>query len=108
MAKKIEATLVGMNYRLTLKTIEQIEQELPVRCQLEREPKNPHDENAIKVLLKFGNWKNLHLGYIAKETAKVIAPAMDAGTFRNKDAWLITVDIDAGRGEMLLRRKPKG
>ncbi|MBV9402769.1 MAG: DEAD/DEAH box helicase, partial [Candidatus Eremiobacteraeota bacterium] len=41
---------------------------------LERQPDNPHDHNAIAIL--FGN---LQLGFISREHAVHLAPAMDAG-----------------------------
>lgn len=43
--------------------------------QLLREPNNPYDSNAIRVCLKTGET----LGYLAKESAAVIAKEMDAG-----------------------------
>lgn len=43
---------------------------------LEREPFNPHDPNAIKVL---DPDTNEHLGYVAKEHAVEIAALMDQG-----------------------------
>lgn len=44
------------------------------RLDLEREPDNPHDSNAIKVKRAI-----YHLGYIPKEVAKELAPRMDEG-----------------------------
>jgi hypothetical protein len=41
---------------------------------LEREPTNKEDPNAIKVLHERG-----HLGYIGRELAAELAPAMDRG-----------------------------
>ncbi|MBV8689991.1 MAG: HIRAN domain-containing protein, partial [Candidatus Eremiobacteraeota bacterium] len=41
---------------------------------LERQPDNEHDPNAIAIL--FGN---LHLGYVAREHAVHLAPAIDSG-----------------------------
>ncbi|WP_277680046.1 HIRAN domain-containing protein, partial [Gracilibacillus dipsosauri] len=39
---------------------------------LEKEPDNPHDPNAIKVMLNDAHGKKYHVGYIAKEqTAEV-------------------------------------
>jgi len=42
---------------------------------LEREPKNPHDSNAILVLSD----DDCELGYVPREEALAIAPLMDAG-----------------------------
>lgn len=41
---------------------------------LEREPYNPHDENAIKVI-----YSDHHIGYIARDSASFIAAYMDEG-----------------------------
>jgi len=41
---------------------------------LEREPNNPQDPNAIKVL-----HEGRHLGYIGREQAAGLAPALDRG-----------------------------
>jgi hypothetical protein len=50
------------------------------KFELEREPDNEYDPNAIKVLLpvRQGQFK-LELGYIPKEMAARIAPEMDSG-----------------------------
>lgn len=45
-----------------------------VRLRLEREPTNPRDKNAIKVI-----YYGFHFGYIEKDVAMTIAPLMDAG-----------------------------
>lgn len=50
------------------------ELELGCRLTLEREPNNPKDRNAIMVL-----HEGRHLGYVGKEKAARLAPAMDAG-----------------------------
>lgn len=44
---------------------------------LQREPSNPYDENAIKVLSPDPD--AIHIGYVAKEIAAEIAPVMDSG-----------------------------
>jgi len=49
---------------------------------LEREPSNPHDRYAIKVIYEEvldTLTGRIHIGYIAKEKACRIAPYMDAG-----------------------------
>lgn len=43
------------------------------KVKLVREPSNPHDENAIAVMVQ-GN----HIGYVAKEIAALAASEMDA------------------------------
>lgn len=50
--------------------------ELKVNAELtlEREPSNPRDKNAIKVI-----FKGFHLGYVQKEVAVTLAKTMDVG-----------------------------
>ena len=46
----------------------------PVELQLEREPQNPHDEFAIKVM-----YQDEHIGYIERGQAAFISPRIDDG-----------------------------
>ncbi len=46
----------------------------PVELQLEREPQNPYDEFAIKVL-----YQGEHIGYVERGQAAFISPQIDAG-----------------------------
>lgn len=59
--------LVGMSHRKSYKALMNIPENHPVL--LMREPGNPHDPNAIMVLL--------HVGYVAKEHAAQITPYLD-------------------------------
>jgi len=60
---------------------------------LERQPENPHDPNAIAVF--FGN---LQLGYIRKEHAVHIAPAIDSGVAYRSYVSLLTGGGERNRG----------
>ena len=46
---------------------------------LEREPDNSYDANAIKVLSPAHEGEAAFLGYVAREIAESLAPAMDSG-----------------------------
>jgi hypothetical protein len=46
------------------------------KLKVEAEPNNPYDSNAIKVLSKLGN----QIGYLNKEMAETIKPALDNQT----------------------------
>lgn len=106
--KQIEVSVVGLNYRATVSTLKKLASEVPVQCALEREPENEHDENAIKVVITEKPWRRphggFHIGYVKRETAAAIAPALDAGTFPFNRAWLMSVDPETGRGEMSLEK----
>lgn len=111
MAKpNLDLEVVGMNYRLTVPTIEKLADDIPLHCTLEREPENPHDENAIKVLVTEKPWRKkhdegMHVGYIARATASVIAVSMDADEWPYNEAWLTEIDTDTGTGTLLLSVK---
>lgn len=62
------------------------------RITLLREPNNPADPNAIKVMCH--TKKCYPIGYIPKKTARRLAPIMDAGSYVYVDA----VDISGGNG----------
>jgi hypothetical protein len=108
MADRMELEVVGMNYRVTPGTLMKIKRETPLRCVLEREPANVHDENAIKVVITQRPWahegEGLHIGYISRQVATVLAPKMDAGKFPFTDVWVTDVDPDKGIGDLLLKK----
>lgn len=97
-----------MFHRLTISTIQNMAHDVPLHCRLEREPDNPHDENAVKVIVTEKPWsqkhEGIHIGYVARATASVIAAAMDAGgkAWPYSDAWLTEIDAEHGKGELLL------
>lgn len=113
MAKQMELTLAGVLHRLTLSTArklaEAIETEGKVKCRLERESDNPHDANAVKVVITEKPWAKAHgglmIGYVKRESASVIAPVMDAGDWDFNRVWLLSLDADAGTGELVAKRK---
>lgn len=75
--------VVGMRFRTTISTRRMIYAHVTdkheiVKCELEREPKNTHDRNAIKVIVASPPYKDFHLGYIDKDVAKVLAPVLDS------------------------------
>jgi len=47
--------------------------------QLEREPENEYDPNAIKVLYTSLSGMSEHIGYVEREIASFVAPWMDEG-----------------------------
>lgn len=68
-----EVQVVGMHFRPNGKAI--VESLLaPADFDLEREPLNPYDGFAIKVL-----YQGEHIGYIERRQAMFIAPWMDQG-----------------------------
>ena len=65
--------VVGMHFRPNGKAI--VESLIaPVELQLEREPENPYDGFAIKVL-----YEGEHIGYVERKQAMFISPWLDQG-----------------------------
>lgn len=108
---RLELEVVGLHHRVTISTLSNLADDVPLHCKLEREPDNLHDENAVKVVVVEKPWakkhEGMHVGYIGRVTASVIAPAMDAGgsEWPYVDAWLTSIDTVNGKGELLLSTK---
>jgi len=83
-----EVLVVGMHFRgkAAVATVESFLP--PVELQLEREPMNPHDEFAIKVM-----YQGEHIGYIERGQAAFISPQIDDG-----QKYICTVDDMIQRG----------
>lgn len=99
--------IVGARFRPPAQEVLQL---LPANYPLilRREPENPYDENAIKVLMCLGTMSDetsnnishlldedgpteLHLGYIPREIAAKMAPLMDQ---RYDEETLVVRDIE--------------
>lgn len=110
MPKEAQISVVGMNYRVTAGTMEGLMDDLPLRCELEREPRNPNDPNAIKVMVTERPWAkphgNFHVGYLPREVAKEYAPLMDRGEFPFNSAYLTEIDAE-GTGTVILKKAAK-
>lgn len=83
-----ETSVAGVTFQNRQKTLMGIRTNLKngvkVNLVLVREPQNPKDENAVKVLAKWekdGTLKRAQLGYVPKDIAKNIAPLMDDRKF---------------------------
>jgi hypothetical protein len=111
--KKLELTVKGMHYRVTISTLRDLEHAVEndsVQCKLVREPTNSHDENAIKVEITERPWAKehgaFHIGYLDREVAEMYAPLMDGGTFPFKmKCRLIDVDPEHGTGTVELSKR---
>jgi hypothetical protein len=103
--KTLTTEVVGMQYRLTPSTRKMIEAHVlndgPMPCNLEREPHNPVDENAIRVLAAVTPYKGLHIGYVPRQVAARLAPKMDRGV-KIENTWLAEVDPYDGTGDLVI------
>ncbi len=50
-----------------------------VELELQREPQNVHDSNAVLVLGTVGQYESVPLGYLPRGVASKVGPQMDAG-----------------------------
>jgi hypothetical protein len=98
--KKVEVTVVGLGHRVTKPTLRKLAMETPFRIELEREPQNLHDENAIAVsvgerTVEFQG----QVGYLRRQVAAEYAPAMDEGLLEIVDGWIMDIDPEAGTAD---------
>lgn len=89
---KFNGAIVGMRFRpnVTQSDIDNIQAS---EIELQREPLNPHDSNAVKCMVR-----GKHFGYINRETAEQISPLLKQGveysiTIVEKYAQSIQVDL---------------
>ena len=102
-------TVVGLQFRWKMTGREMLARAVPFPVELEREPDNPADENAIKVniagTMKLTKLRGSQLGYLRKEVAAMLAPKLDAGTVAPVKLWVTEVDARAGDAELSARFK---
>ena len=60
----------------------------PLKVDLWREADNKYDANAVMVVGNADPWDGVHLGYLGRETAEVLAPRFDAQTLFTVEAEL--------------------
>lgn len=105
--KSLELSVVGMQHRLTPSTrkylLTHVTKEGPIPCHFEREPENPHDAFAVKVILDDSPYRGIHIGYLPRTTAQVIGPALDENRMRDVEAWLADMADTDGSGSLAVR-----
>lgn len=125
MSRVIETTIVGMNFRGWNKEAKQfLMAQAPFTVDVEREPDNDADENAIlfsiprdavklnrkRSIADRKRWE-IHagepLGYLRRGIAEEYAPLMDAGELKLTDAVVISVDAPAGEAKVTVRLSGK-
>ena len=103
-----EITCVGMQFRWKMSGRETLARAVPFKVDLEREPDNPKDPDAIKVVIasdfKLTKLKGKHLGYLrsgwkdgSEKIAQLLAPKLDNGTLEVVKLWV--TDIDPAKGD---------
>ncbi len=106
--RELEVSVVGMSYRLTPSTrkslVRRVESET-IPCEIRREPENMHDENALMVIVGKGEYKGMHIGYLPRQTALVLSPAIDSGEVQSVTGEITDIDAEQGVATMLLQFK---
>lgn len=93
--RSIEMPLMGIQHRVTPSTqhlLERMVVQQPIPISIEREPENRHDSNAIKVVIAEGKFKGMHIGYVPKATAAILAPAMDDEMVADAHGYITDLD----------------
>lgn len=106
MAKKMtkmKVPLAGMQYRVTPTTSEEMQRLAPIKAKLVREPDNHYDENAIAVVLLEKPEQNMHVGYLPRAVARLLAPRLDRGEIEVTEAWLLEVFPDESEADVMIR-----
>jgi hypothetical protein len=106
---RVALSVVGMQYRVTKSTRQMISEHVrndgPLLCKLVREPSNAVDPNAIRVLIADEPYTGLFIGYLTRQVAEVLAPALDKGTAVAGRCVLTDVAPRDGEGEVLVTIK---
>lgn len=103
--KYLTTEVVGMQHRVTASTRKMISKHTnngPIQVKLEREPKNVHDENAIKVILESTPYKGMHIGYVSRHTALNLAPAIDGGKVLICEVSITDIRAEDGDGDLVI------
>jgi|SRR3972149_3938292 len=105
--RKLETSVVGMQYRIGMSTRGMLAKHLPAEISLRREPFNPADRNAIAVFWEDKPYTGFQIGYLPREVAAILAPLMDLKELEVKKARLVELDVPKGRGEAVIVFKAK-
>jgi hypothetical protein len=91
----IELTAVGLEHHVTATGRDKLMRVCPFHVRLEREPDNKFDPNAVMVVVaddKAASLKGIHMGYIRRASAELLAPELDSG--RVEQIKLVVTEID--------------
>ena len=104
MTKKLELQVVGLQYRVAPSTRRMMKDHLPMKVKLVREPRNTKDRNAIKVVVASGSpYKKIHIGYIRRQIAAMLSPAIKRKKIELGEAWVTEIDPAEGLAEMFVK-----
>ena len=103
----VDFNVVGLQHRLTQSTrrmmLAKINEGSPIFCRLEREPDNPVDENAVKVVIQEGSYKDMHIGYVPAVIADPLSLLLDFNELHDVLLSITGMDVDKGEAESTLQ-----
>jgi HIRAN domain len=108
-SKQVKLSLVGIQYRVTPAARKMMRAHLPIRVRFEREPTNPNDPNAIKVVISDPAipYHEFHIGYLKRQVAQAWAPQIDLGSLTLGKSYLIELDHVESTGQLLIEVEGK-
>lgn len=101
----LDISAVGLQFRLK-REMRKILEGKTFKVELEREPDNRFDGNAIRVLMndkKYGLLAGQHIGYIRRETAAELAPRVDDGRVELIGGTMSGVDAETGGADLTIK-----
>lgn len=104
MPKK-EFDVVGIGYRVTPATQEEMQKLEPLTAEIVRDEDNEQDENALKVVITEKPWEGFHIGFLRRQVAAEFAPLIDAGKLTLTHVLVSDFDLKAGKATAFLKVK---
>ena len=88
----IAARVAGVRYGQRQTALEHLSRydERDTFLPLRRESQNPHDRNAVAIIVTVAGRGSVRVGYLAAATARVVAPLLDRGLLVRVGNWSIT------------------
>jgi len=96
--------VVGVQYHVSPTTRQKIADAGVLKVDLVREPENQFDPNAVKVIL-LEHIPGLHIGYLPKDIAAVLAPQVDEGRIWLEASVLKKLEGNSGQLVVSFRKK---
>lgn len=100
-----EFDVVGLHYRVTPATQEEMKKLEPLNAEIVREPDNTEDKNALKVVLTEKPYKGFHIGYLRKQVSEIYAPLIDSGDVELTKVLVSDFDLKEGKATAHLKVK---
>lgn len=102
--RTLDVPVVGVQYHLAPTTRDKLASLVPLKVDLVREPKNQFDPNAVKVIL-MEHTSGLHIGYLPRDIASMLAPQMDEGNIWLEASILKELEGNSGQLAVSFHRK---